>query len=1730
MNRNKTFVILSLVLSVAGAEETPAVAAELYEDVLAYSLTKVELAGQGIETDALSLLKDQLEGKFAAHEFHKAESQETLSNIAWLKLPHKANPEFGYYKVADGQLVRTDVKVPYIVQSHTSHAIEDNAFLASLASKIMMHEAEDASSSSTSTATSNLNSTGSLDSSIAYTDSYSSTVSTGAHKVALNALNGLLSPELSNVMPQGVIEPGVVTKSSGLGVGGGTDSVISDGARIDAKAMESVGAKMAVNAARKGILEPKVSSQVGLLETSRPQATMLRMGATPDFVRKVYAQALGGALVSSAAKSVPTSSSSLVFRAEGAANVVSVIEQRSDNLRLDVKANQLSGQDLVPGLAATAGVASTASDGVSLASRMSQSEVTDSVGSNQNTLASEPANAMVKDADNIAVADTNVAVPSVLAASYQTNISDQSSLVAAQNPTDNSIQESLDKASQASLASNVQKSVENKSYPLKSPGAKQTSDAVGINQLSSRVKPKVVISLEADSNASQALDTQSSHDLALNSAQVSALNSDQVSAADMADMSQDAIYSDNATQYLALNSNVSPALDSSLGPDSNLSSDASSSTSLDSISALATTGMPADKVKFLVENKETAGSNVKTGTGSSMGTGSVGSGNARGAGAGAGAVQPFLSSASLLNQSNLIQANHGQATLKDETAAVAIAANGAVNGAAKEAVNGVAVSSADGSVDVKSKAGAKGAAKDEDEYGEGTAYSDLSNKNRAAFNVALKEYQASPQSLGERFQQDPADSKPTSQRGNIREKDPELANSKGVSNEIYYNSSLVQNSQANLTHADDGLDLKNNRAPWPVALTKDLSRLNAQGSKQTNDANSSLKAKRPSALVSDRRGNNPAQATSRVGAGAGTNTAMSADAGYGLGAASGVGNDAVYGAGAVTHGKTRTDNANSNSFNAQSATVNVSAKANGANRAKSVMAQAQGDAPVQIQAKTTSNFVSQFNVQDDATNLGMPKVAQDFARNSNQSAGSYEVELTDAQRQRMLNESKVAQAVIASQTAQEQNQSNLSEVDLVEDPVNWETYHNQSAEPNVLTVTSLPSQSAVNSLDEMQQRIITSYSSTSAIERIQDDLGMADKQRDTEDWQNSLLLPAKSRKSGQLVIDSAGGGTLNEFQSAQSNVTHESSANATDKSEKDTDAKNARKKFRYRDSKLQITSPEMLEAQVKANERKQAAAQAKLQAQADKLAAQNNLEALVELGDRSYYGSDNSISNYVDALSLYQRAAQSGSAEAQYKLSMMYTLGIGIAYDAKLAFDWCLSSAKQGYAEAQFKLGSFYYLGLGTKVDYDQAIYWYEAAAKQGHAIAKYNLAVIFERGLGVPQDYARAIKLYKESIDGGFKVAMYNLGEMYYWGYGVKQDYKQAYEYYHVAAMHGCVVAQYSIGYLYEKGLGIKQSDARAFFWYHKAATQNHALSQLKLGLMYLHGDMVPVDHRKAESWLELAAAQGNANAQYQMGMMAQHGLGSTRKYGQADYAKARGWYELAAVQGHALSELRMGEFYYWGMEMPQDLQCAFKYFMSAARHGETEAQLYVAMMYASGQGVEQNYAKALQWYSLAAEKNDRSAQYALGLIYALGYGTDVDDVKARDWFGKSALQGDAAAQYQLGLMWLRGRGGKASFSQALNWFTLSSEQNYPRAHFQLGLCYLRGIGVNKDFGQARYWFEKAALQGYADAFYQLGLIYEHGLGVNVNPVYAKVCLQEACMRGSANSCKKLREYITAQ
>lgn len=115
-------------------------------------------------------------------------------------------------------------------------------------------------------------------------------------------------------------------------------------------------------------------------------------------------------------------------------------------------------------------------------------------------------------------------------------------------------------------------------------------------------------------------------------------------------------------------------------------------------------------------------------------------------------------------------------------------------------------------------------------------------------------------------------------------------------------------------------------------------------------------------------------------------------------------------------------------------------------------------------------------------------------------------------------------------------------------------------------------------------------------------------------------------------------------------------------------------------------------------------------------------------------------------------------------------------------------AASQGDANAQARLSNLYSIGLGVKQDFVEALFWAKKAAGYNNARAQNILGTMYLNGEGVTKDPTAAVEWFRKSAEQGFAQAYYNLGIMYQNGYGVSKDTKEAAEWYQKAQnIFGC-------------------------------------------------------------------------------------------------------------------------------------------------------------------------------------------------------------------------------------------------------------------------------------------------------------------------------------------------------
>ena len=113
------------------------------------------------------------------------------------------------------------------------------------------------------------------------------------------------------------------------------------------------------------------------------------------------------------------------------------------------------------------------------------------------------------------------------------------------------------------------------------------------------------------------------------------------------------------------------------------------------------------------------------------------------------------------------------------------------------------------------------------------------------------------------------------------------------------------------------------------------------------------------------------------------------------------------------------------------------------------------------------------------------------------------------------------------------------------------------------------------------------------------------------------------------------------------------------------------------------------------------------------------------------------------------KQAESGNAEAQYKVAALYAsgkLGNKTEDDRKKMFDWLEKSANQDYLKAQEILCKQYY----DREEFEKSFKWTNKALKKGSKVAKSIMAGFLMNGYDglIPIDKAKAIALAKECPD----------------------------------------------------------------------------------------------------------------------------------------------------------------------------------------------------------------------------------------------------------------------------------------------------------------------------------------------------------------------------------------------
>lgn len=372
------------------------------------------------------------------------------------------------------------------------------------------------------------------------------------------------------------------------------------------------------------------------------------------------------------------------------------------------------------------------------------------------------------------------------------------------------------------------------------------------------------------------------------------------------------------------------------------------------------------------------------------------------------------------------------------------------------------------------------------------------------------------------------------------------------------------------------------------------------------------------------------------------------------------------------------------------------------------------------------------------------------------------------------------------------------------------------------------------------------------------------------------------------------------------------------------------------------------------------------------------------------------------AIDYYEKAAKQGHIRAEYQLFKIFSEGIYVEEDRKMAIECLEKVAESGDVDAMIDLGDYLYNEYAfdeDDKDCKRALEWYRKAAKTNNDVAFMRIARCYRWGNGVAENEREAFKWYSKAAEQGNIRGVFQVAECYYHGRGVDKNNKKAVENYLKAANEDQADACYQLGVCYNYGYGVKEDQCEAFKWYLKAAEDDYIDAQAEVGFRYDVGKGVEHDVNKAVEWYLKAAENGNNWAQCNLGYLYDYG-----EVGSVDYQEAAKWYKMAAEDDFGRAQYNLAVLYENGDLGEVDEKSAFEWYKRAAENGYVLGMRALGRCYDFGKGTEKDYTKAIEWYRAAIDKNDIRSMYLLGQCYEYGTGVTKDIEEAFQWYKKAA------------------------------------------------------------------------------------------------------------------------------
>ena len=362
------------------------------------------------------------------------------------------------------------------------------------------------------------------------------------------------------------------------------------------------------------------------------------------------------------------------------------------------------------------------------------------------------------------------------------------------------------------------------------------------------------------------------------------------------------------------------------------------------------------------------------------------------------------------------------------------------------------------------------------------------------------------------------------------------------------------------------------------------------------------------------------------------------------------------------------------------------------------------------------------------------------------------------------------------------------------------------------------------------------------------------------------------------------------------------------------------------------------------------------------------------------------------AIPLFRRAAEAGSAEAHLWLGKMYASGNGyLLKDAQKALEHLEKSAASGLKAAATELADHLLRGDLGPQDIGRARELLEGLAQQDDAAASFRLGMMYcgDDGSGVPANAEKAIELLKKAASSyygkGADLAALRLGKIFEFGMeGLPPAPKEALKWYKQASHEKNIEASLRVGRAYENGeLGEARDLHKAFPWYGNV-TDKSPEAVWRYGAV---GRLTEINEKLALRFITDAAQEGHAAACRELAEMTARGEAKQWNLDAAWHWAAEGYKADGDPGGYyAVGAILLGLPGPWDNIVPDKLLAPLPAKSEAKYQSMNRAQRQQFLRKAAMANTDEARAVALEKIKFASSKGSREASLALAELYDQG------------------------------------------------------------------------------------------------------------------------------------------------